>query len=61
MHINCAFLKSLEKALEVQSEYLKSSYETFVAESQTIAALYTDLAKQGFKPIEGLASKFTTR
>jgi phasin family protein len=50
---------SLEKAIEVQTEYAKSAYETFVAESQKIAGLYTDLAKQTFKPLESLAAKFT--
>jgi phasin family protein len=52
-------VKSLDKALEVQTEYAKSAYETFVAESQKIAGLYTDLAKQTFKPLETIASKFT--
>ena len=52
-------VKSLDKALEVQTEFAKSAYETFVAESQKIAGLYTDLAKQTFKPFEGLVSKFT--
>jgi phasin family protein len=51
-------VKSLDKALEVQTEFAKSAYETFVAESQKIAGLYTDLAKQTFKPFEGLVSKF---
>ena len=51
-------VKSLDKALEVQTEYAKSAYETFVAESQKIAGLYTDLAKQTFKPYEGLVAKF---
>jgi phasin family protein len=51
-------VKSLDKVMEVQSEYAKSAYETFVAESQKIAGLYTDLAKQTFKPLEGLAAKF---
>jgi phasin family protein len=52
-------VKSLEKAVEVQTEYAKSAYETFVAESQKIAGLYTDLAKQTFKPVEGMVAKFT--
>src|SRR5450756_2590114 len=52
-------VKSLDKALEVQTEYAKSAYETLVAESQKIAGLYTDLAKQTFKPYEGLIAKFT--
>jgi phasin family protein len=51
-------VKSLDKAIEVQTEFAKSAYETFVAESQKIAGLYTDLAKQTFKPYEGLVAKF---
>ena len=52
-------VKSLDKALEVQTEFAKSAYETFVADSQKIAGLYTDLAKQTFKPLEGIVAKFT--
>ena len=43
----------------MQTEYAKSAYETFVAESQKIAGLYTNLAKQTFKPLEGIVAKFT--
>jgi hypothetical protein len=52
-------VKSIDKAFEVQSEYARSAYETFVAESQKIAGLYSDLAKQTYKPLEGLVTKFT--
>ena len=52
-------VSSLDKAIEVQTEYAKSAYETFVAESQKIAGLYTNLAKQTFKPLEGIVAKFT--
>jgi len=52
-------VKSLDKAMEVQTEFAKSAYETFVAESQKIAGLYTDLAKQTFKPFEGIVAKFS--
>ena len=52
-------VKSLDKALEVQTEFAKSAYETFVTESQKIAGLYTDLAKQTYKPLEGLVARFT--
>ena len=52
-------VKSLDKAIEVQTEFAKSAYETFVAESQKIAGLYGDLAKQTFKPLESIVSKFT--
>ena len=52
-------VKSMEKAIEMQTEFAKSAYDTFVAESQKIAGLYTDLAKQTFKPLEGMAAKFS--
>ncbi len=52
-------VKSLDKALEAQTEYAKTAYETFVADSQKIAGLYGDLAKQAFKPLEGVVAKFT--
>ena len=49
--------KSLEKAMEVQSEYLKSSYEDFVAQSTKLGELYTGLAKEAYKPFEGVMAK----
>ncbi len=44
--------KSLEKAMEVQSEYLKSSYEDFVAEATKLGELYVDLAKEAYGSFE---------
>ncbi|WP_407152070.1 phasin family protein [Bradyrhizobium sp. ORS 86] len=52
-------VKSFDKAVEAQSEFVRSAYETFVSESQKIAGLYSDCAKQTFKPFEGLVGKFT--
>ncbi|MES2750534.1 MAG: phasin family protein [Pseudomonadota bacterium] len=52
-------VKSLDKAIEVQTEYAKTAYETFVAESQKIGGLYSDLAKQAYKPFEGFVAKLT--
>ncbi len=51
--------KSLENAMEVQSEYLKSSYEGFVAEATKLGELYVDLAKEAYKPFEGAIAKAT--
>ncbi len=51
--------KSWDKALELQTEYARNSYELFVAESQKIGGLYADLAKQSYKPFEGFAAKLT--
>jgi len=53
-------VKSIDKAVEAQTEFARSAYETFVAESQKIAGLYTDLAKQAFKPLEGAVAKFSS-
>jgi hypothetical protein len=50
-------VKSLEKALEVQSQYLRSSYEDFVAEATKLGELYVDLAKQAYKPFEATLAK----
>jgi hypothetical protein len=52
-------VKSLDKAVEAQSDFAKSAYESFVADSQKIAGLYGDLAKQAFKPLQGVVAKFT--
>src|SRR5215470_14016394 len=51
--------KTLEKAIEVQSEYVKTAYEGFVAEATKLGELYTDLAKESYKPFEGLLAKVT--
>jgi len=50
-------VKSLEKAMEVQGEFLKSSYEDFVAEATKLGELYVDLAKEAYKPFEGVIAK----
>jgi hypothetical protein len=52
-------VKSFDKALEVQSEYAKTAYDTFVAEAQKIGGLYSDLAKETYKPFEGLVAKYS--
>lgn len=49
--------KSVEVALEVQSQYLRSSYEGFVAEATKLGELYVDLAKEAYKPFEGALAK----
>jgi hypothetical protein len=51
--------KSFDKAIEIQTEFAKTAYETFVMEAQKIGALYGDLAKQGYKPLSGMVAKMT--
>ena len=52
-------VRSFDKAVEVQTEFAKSAFETFVTESQKIGALYGDLAKQAYKPFGGFLTKMT--
>ena len=52
-----AGVRSLDKALEVQTDYAKTAYETFVAESTKIGELYKDIAKETYKPFEGFMAK----
>ena len=49
--------KSLEKAIEIQSDYAKQSYEAFVAEATKIGDLYAELAKEAYKPFESIVAK----
>ena len=50
-------VRSLDKAVEIQTEFAKQAYETFVTESQKIRELYRGLAKQNLRPFEGIAAK----
>jgi hypothetical protein len=52
-------VRSLDKAVEIQTEFAKQAYETFVTESQKIRELYRGLAKQNLRPFEGIAAKKT--
>lgn len=46
--------KTLDKAIEIHTDYLKTAYENFVAQASKIGTLYADLAKEAFKPYEGV-------
>ena len=50
-------VRSLDKAIEIQAEFARQAYETFVAESQRICGLYSELARQIFTPFAGLLAK----
>jgi len=52
-------VRSLDKAVEIQTEFAKQAYETFVTESQKIRELYRGLAKQNLRPFEGIVAKKT--
>ncbi len=50
-------VKSLDKAIEVQTEFAKTAYEGFVAEATKLSELYADLAKESYKPFESMMAK----
>ena len=49
--------KSLEKAIEVQSDYFKTAYESFVSETAKLGELYADWAQEAYKPFEACVGK----
>ncbi len=50
-------VKSLDKAIEVQTEFAKTAYEGFVSKANKIGELYVDLAKETYKPFEAILAK----
>ncbi|MCF8478291.1 MAG: phasin family protein [Pseudolabrys sp.] len=50
-------VKSVEKAIELQTAYAKNAYEGFVAEATKIGEMYTALAKESYKPFETMMAK----
>jgi hypothetical protein len=51
--------KSLDKALGVQTEYAKAAYESYVSEVTKLGELYSDLAREAFKPYQSFVAKVT--
>lgn len=51
--------KSIDKAFEVQADFAKTAYESFVAEATKIGELYADIAKEAYKPFETAMPKVT--
>jgi phasin family protein len=49
--------RSLDKAMTVQTEFVKRAYETSVAESHKICELHNRLARQTLDPFKGLSGK----
>ena len=52
-----AGVKKLEEAITLQQDYAKEAYDAFVARATKFGELYTKLAKDAFKPVEGAIVK----
>jgi hypothetical protein len=50
-------VKTLDKAIEVQTDYAKAQYEGYVAHATKVGEMVTELAKEASKPFEGLLAK----
>lgn len=44
--------KSIEQAVEIQSQYAKKAYETYMTEMSKLGEMYVGLAKDAYKPVE---------
>ena len=51
------YAKSLDKAFEIQTDFARKAYEGFVAEATKLGELYTETARDAYKPFEGLVAK----
>ena len=49
--------KSIEQAVEIQSNYAKKAYDTYVAEMSKLGEMYAGLAKDAYKPVEAALGK----
>ena len=52
-----AGVKTLDKAIEIQSDYVKTAFEGYVAQVTKIGELYAAIAKDAYKPFEGIVAK----
>ena len=50
-------VKTLDKAIEIQAEYVKTAFEGAVAQMTKMGELYQALAKDAYKPFEGIVAK----
>ena len=49
-------VRSVDKAIEVQSEFAKQAYANFLTQSERICGLYGEWTQQFFRPLEKLAT-----
>jgi phasin family protein len=49
--------KSVEQAVEIQSQYAKKAYDTYIAEMSKLGEMYVGMAKDAYKPVEAAIAK----
>src|SRR5690349_21482132 len=50
-------VQTLDKAVEIQTAFVKGAYDSLVSQSAKMSSLYSALATETMKPYEGLLSK----
>ena len=48
---------SLDKAVEVQTDYLKSAYEGYVSQATKVGEIMSGMAREAYKPYESVFGK----
>ncbi len=49
--------KSIEQAIEIQSQFAKKAYDTYIAEMSKIGEMYVAIARNAYKPVEQTVAK----
>ena len=49
--------KSLEHVFEIQSQYAKKAYDTWVAEASKLGEMYAAVARDAYRPVEKAVSR----
>ncbi|MCB1504028.1 MAG: phasin family protein [Hyphomicrobiaceae bacterium] len=46
--------KSLEQAMDIQTKYVKRSYDEYMHQMAKVGSMYAELAKEAYRPVEKL-------
>jgi len=49
--------KSFERAFEIQSQYAKQAYDSYMSEMSKLGEMYVSLARNAYKPVEDAVAK----
>jgi hypothetical protein len=50
-------VKSVEQAIEIQSQYAKKAFENYIAEVSKLGEMYVGLARSAYKPLENALAR----
>ena len=53
-------VRSLDKAIEVQTEFMRDAYEAMMGRMTKIGEIYSSSMRDAYKPFEAVAEKTTT-